>query len=85
VINYDAAATVVAHMIDVTAVPAHYDGMPQGNFIITPPPAVLTDDLVVYLPFNGDYLDDTWVETPLWKVIEDHQASIAKDPGTPDP
>jgi arylsulfatase A-like enzyme len=31
------------------------------------------------------YLDDTWVDTPLWKVIEDHQASIAKDPGTPDP
>ncbi|MFP6809118.1 MAG: sulfatase-like hydrolase/transferase [Pseudomonadales bacterium] len=31
------------------------------------------------------YLDDTWVDTPLWKVITDHQASIKKDPGTPDP
>jgi len=31
------------------------------------------------------YLDDTWVDTPLWKVVEDHQASIEKDPGTPDP
>ena len=31
------------------------------------------------------YLDDTWVDTPLWQVIEDHQASIEKDPGTPDP
>jgi arylsulfatase len=29
------------------------------------------------------YLDDTWVDTPLWKVIEDHQASIEKDPGAP--
>ena len=31
------------------------------------------------------YLDDTWVETPLWKVIQDHQASIEKDPGAPGP
>jgi arylsulfatase len=31
------------------------------------------------------YLDDTWVDTPLWKVIEDHEASIEKDAGTPDP
>jgi arylsulfatase len=30
------------------------------------------------------YLDDTWVDTPLWKVIEDHEASIEKDPGAPD-
>ena len=30
------------------------------------------------------YLDDTWVDTPLWQVIEDHQASIEKDPGAPD-
>jgi len=31
------------------------------------------------------YLDDTWVDAPLWQVIEDHQASIAEDPGSPDP
>jgi len=31
------------------------------------------------------YLDDTWVDTPLWRVIENHQTSIDKDPGSPDP
>jgi len=31
------------------------------------------------------YLDDTWADTPLSKVIEDHNASIEKDAGTPDP
>ncbi len=30
------------------------------------------------------YLDDTWVDTPLWRVIEEHQASINKDAGAPD-
>jgi len=30
------------------------------------------------------YLDDTWVDTPLWKVIDDHLDSIEKDPGAPD-
>jgi arylsulfatase A-like enzyme len=30
------------------------------------------------------YLDDTWVDAPLWKVIEDHQGSMGKDPGAPD-
>jgi arylsulfatase len=30
------------------------------------------------------YLDDTWVETPLWQVIEEHQSSIAQDAGAPD-
>ncbi len=29
------------------------------------------------------YLDDTWVDAPLWKVIEDHLASIEKDPRAP--
>ncbi len=29
------------------------------------------------------YLDDTWVYTPLWQVIEDHEASIKKDFGAP--
>ena len=31
------------------------------------------------------YLDDTWVDAPLWQVIEDHEASIAADPGAPGP
>jgi len=31
------------------------------------------------------YLDDTWVDAPLWQVVEDHQASIAQDPGAPGP
>jgi arylsulfatase len=31
------------------------------------------------------YLDDTWVDTPLWQVVEDHLASIEADPGAPDP
>lgn len=29
------------------------------------------------------HLDDTWVDTPLWQVMEDHQASIEQDPGAP--
>jgi len=29
------------------------------------------------------YLDDTWVDTPLWKVVAEHQASVKKDAGTP--
>ncbi len=29
------------------------------------------------------YLDDTWVDAPLWQVVEDHLASIEKDPGAP--
>lgn len=30
------------------------------------------------------YLDDTWVDGPLWRVIEEHQVSIEKDAGVPD-
>ena len=30
------------------------------------------------------YLDDTWADAPLWRVIEEHQASMAADPGAPD-
>jgi arylsulfatase len=30
------------------------------------------------------YLDDTWVSTPLWQVIGEHQESMEKDPGAPD-
>ena len=32
-----------------------------------------------------NYLNDTWVDFPLYQVLEDHEASIAKDPGAPDP
>jgi arylsulfatase A-like enzyme len=32
-----------------------------------------------------NYLNDTWVDFPLYQVLEDHQASIEKDHGAPDP
>ena len=32
-----------------------------------------------------NYLNDTWVDFPLYQVVEDHEASIAADPGAPDP
>ena len=32
-----------------------------------------------------NYLDNTWVDFPLYQVIEEHEASLEKDPGTPDP
>jgi arylsulfatase A-like enzyme len=31
-----------------------------------------------------NYLSDTWVDYPLYQVLEDFQASLANDPGTPD-
>jgi len=31
------------------------------------------------------YLDDTWVDGPLWKVLDDFEASIKADPGAPFP
>ena len=31
------------------------------------------------------YIEDTWVEIPLYKALDDHLASLAEDPGTPDP
>ncbi len=31
-----------------------------------------------------NYLSDTWVDYPLYQVLEDFQASLEKDPGTPD-
>ena len=30
------------------------------------------------------YLDDTWVDYPLYQVVEDHLESIANDPGVPE-
>lgn len=32
-----------------------------------------------------NYLNDTWVDVPLYEVLEAHEASIAADPGSPDP
>ena len=32
-----------------------------------------------------NYLNDTWVDFPLYQVLEDHEASIEEDPGAPDP
>ena len=32
-----------------------------------------------------NYLNDTWIEFPLYQALEDHEASIAEDPGAPDP
>ena len=32
-----------------------------------------------------NYLNDTWVDFPLYQVLEDHEASIYEDPGSPDP
>ena len=31
------------------------------------------------------YIEDTWIEAPLYKVLDEHQASLEKDPGKPDP
>jgi hypothetical protein len=31
------------------------------------------------------YIEDTWVERPLYRVLAEHQASIAEDPGISDP
>jgi arylsulfatase A-like enzyme len=32
-----------------------------------------------------NYVADTWVDYPLYQVLEDFQASLEEDPGTPDP
>ena len=32
-----------------------------------------------------NYLNDTWVDFPLYQVLEDHEVSIQEDPGAPDP
>ena len=32
-----------------------------------------------------NYLNDTWVDFPLYQVLEDHELSIEEDPGAPDP
>lgn len=32
-----------------------------------------------------NYLNDTWIDFPLYQVLEDHEASISADRGAPDP
>ena len=32
-----------------------------------------------------NYLNDTWVDFPLFQVIEDHEASLEADAGAPGP
>ena len=32
-----------------------------------------------------NYLNDTWIDFPLYQVLEDHAASLADDPGAPGP
>jgi arylsulfatase len=32
-----------------------------------------------------NYLNDTWIDFPLYQVLEDHEVSIEEDPGAPDP
>ena len=32
-----------------------------------------------------NYLPDAWVDFPLYQVLEDFQASLEKDRGTPEP
>lgn len=34
---------------------------------------------------EDNYLNDTWVDFPLYQVLDDHEASIAEDAGAPDP
>ena len=31
------------------------------------------------------YIEDSWIEAPLYRVLAEHEASIAADPGIPDP
>jgi hypothetical protein len=57
VINHDAAATAVAHLLGPDAVPPHHDGVAQGDRVLPPAPADPCAGLVLYLPFDGS-LDD---------------------------
>ena len=56
---------------------AIYDlGYPSVYNLIVDPKEEVPED---------NYLPDTWVDFPLYQVLEDHQASIAADAGAPDP
>ena len=55
-------------------------------------PAVINIDPAIYNLLKDPqeqerlrhYIEDTWVETPLYRVLEEHQASLEADPGIPD-
>ncbi|WDE02131.1 alkaline phosphatase family protein [Thalassomonas actiniarum] len=53
--NYDAAPTALSHM--GVAVPEHIDGKVRGSQTLAQAPRLLQQDLVTYLPFEGDYRD----------------------------
>lgn len=53
--NYDAAPTALAFM-GVT-VPTNIDGVVQGSNVMPEVPAELKQDLITYIPFEGDYKD----------------------------
>jgi len=61
------------------------DGVDQSGFLMGKSEKSARESVVIYIGNELFYLDDTWVDAPLWQVIEDHEASIEKDPGTPDP
>ena len=53
--NYDAAPTALAHM--GVPVPANMDGKVRGTNTTPQAPAQIQQDLLTYLPFEGDYQD----------------------------
>jgi arylsulfatase len=56
-------------------------------------PAVINIDPAIYNLLKDPkeqerlrhYIEDTWIEGPLYRVLEEHEASLAEDPGTPGP
>ena len=55
--NYDAAPTVLAH--HGIAVPSNMDGVVRGAQVQVLPPQNIADALVTYLPFTGNYQDNS--------------------------
>ncbi|MHC4981883.1 MAG: LamG-like jellyroll fold domain-containing protein [Planctomycetota bacterium] len=56
-IQYDGAATAVAHVLGPASVPAHYDGQVRGGSV-RPAAGNIGDGLVAYLRFENNY--DDW-------------------------
>lgn len=55
--NYDAAPTALAHM--GVAIPGNIDGKARGSQTLAKAPDRLQQDLVTYLPFEGNYQDNS--------------------------